>query len=433
MPTLKSIDLRPALISKLKGANVKQVSSIINKTTGFFTNKIGVSEELMDGLKQRVATRILWENGGAQMEMVNCRALAFRAAEAAKAKTNNNDDDNDDDDIYNNIPINNPSGFITGSASALNLLQSESLMYKNRPILMSGSTLVDYAISSSDSASTGLQFGKVTEIAGPAGSGKTQIALSLVARGAMFKGVEVYYFCAGNGGGVSSLVRRLNKIMQALMVDRSAKNVKVTALKKVKVKQVSTGHDMLMSLCQLDAELQGRKTPTHGSTSILVLDSVGGLLAKSMLTGGFGNKGTALLNDVSYSLRRITRDHGMATLLLNNTLTDGSPSLGRAWEVTADIRAVLRAPRNLAERGEAERQAERQGSLKRSHSVASASSSTSSKSGNRGPEKIDLEFGGHIAKHFGRKIKRKGKFESVFEFCVGEGGVIEERVENGRS
>ncbi|GMH81207.1 hypothetical protein TrST_g11773 [Triparma strigata] len=350
MPTLQSIDLRPALISKLEAANVKHVSSIINRSTGFFTNKIGLSEELVDGLKQRIANRILWENGGSQLEMVNGRALAFRSV-------GDGDNDDNEDDAAKNYKYND--GFVAGACSALNLLQSETLMLRNRQALSSGSEAIDSSISN---PSPGLQFGKVTEITGPSGSGKTQIALSLAARGALSGEVEVYYFCAGNGGGPVSLVRRLNKILQTLHPDKSAKSVREAALGKVRVKQVSTGHDLLISLCQIDADLKARRTPTHGSTAILVLDSAGGLLSKSQ-KGDFGNKGSALLNDVSYSLRRITRDHGMATLLLNNTLTDGTPGLGKAWEVTADIRA-----------------------------------------------------------HFSKKIKRKGGFESAFEFKVDAGG-----------
>ena len=91
------------------------------------------------------------------------------------------------------------------------------------PILSMG---ILFAIDSSISnPSPGLQFGKVTEIAGPSGSGKTQIALSLAARGALSGEVEVYYFCAGNGGGPVSLVRRLNKILQTLHPDKSTKSV----------------------------------------------------------------------------------------------------------------------------------------------------------------------------------------------------------------
>ena len=85
------------------------------------------------------------------LEIVNGRALAFRN----EANKNKADSSNSNNEVVSD-------SFMTGSTTALNLLQSDSLMYNHRPLLFSGSSSLDASLGSLESG--GLQFGKVTEV-----------------------------------------------------------------------------------------------------------------------------------------------------------------------------------------------------------------------------------------------------------------------------
>ena len=211
----------------------------------------------------------------------------------------------------------------------------------------------------------GIRLGYVTEVYGPSSMGKTQLALDVAAR-ASVQGWTVHYLAGG--GGASSLhplARRLKSLVQHRMEEYVASNGgEVTALAirkamdRVGFVAVADGHDALSALAGIDRDIakagsnngndgNNKSSENNVHKNLIVFDSASGCLSSDLFADGDGGVGSALVEDVAFSLKRMARTVGTlssparcAVLAVNGTVSAGvghKAALGIGWSRAADV------------------------------------------------------------------------------------------------
>jgi len=222
-------------------------------------------------------------------------------------------------------------------------------------------------------AGHGVAFGHVTEVYGSLATGKTQLALSLAARMALFNTdrVSVYYLAAGGGNAsVVPLVRRLSRMVTVLHEQLTTNGQKLGSrdmlerLRGVEFTTVSDGYAALAELSRIES-IHRRPThtqPTEISSNdplggcLIVLDSASGCLTPDLLGGGLATPtdngvGAYLVSEVALTLRRMARLQNHAVLVTNGTAGERSgsvngtsaslkPALGYGWNA-ADVQVFF--------------------------------------------------------------------------------------------
>jgi hypothetical protein len=181
----------------------------------------------------------------------------------------------------------------------------------------------------------GIPFGYVTQISGPPSSGKTQLVLSMIARSSSNAAGttttpttstalhRTWYMCSANTSTIQT-AQRLNELCMPSNRDDILQCTTFTS--------VSDDYQVLQRLFELESYLiqnnhSSQKEPSAMSKPVLlVIDSCSGCLRTATndtnSKNNYDNNHSALLRTVGTTIRRMTRQYHLATILINGTVSN---------------------------------------------------------------------------------------------------------------
>ena len=200
------------------------------------------------------------------------------------------------------------------------------------------STQINYNIDNDQDSGGGIPFGYVTQISGPPATGKTQLALQIIASSSsslQYDAITCWYF--SSNPAVNTYVDRLNNLLRSHHPDQ-----RHAVLNQTTFVHVADGFSVLQNLARLEEHQQQTPTPT-----LLVIDSI----STSCLTTWEHNNNEWLLQQIASTLKRLARNYLMAVLVTNGVVQNRDidnnaatasrpnykPALGRVWRAAADI------------------------------------------------------------------------------------------------
>jgi hypothetical protein len=218
----------------------------------------------------------------------------------------------------------------------------------------------------------GLFPGTVLEVSGPPSSGKTQLALTIVANAILSDKPWSVRYLLGGSVALTSLARRLRQICHCRVNKTGVSKITMEhSLDCVSFYPLSDMFQLLATLTSIEEELVTTGSDCTHKNILIVLDSVAGVFLSSapMDSNSDGGSSGALLSTAALTLRRLSRS-GMipvdeitdfniqqvrqcAVLVTNGTVSGrikvstssgyfsySKPALGKLWKI-ADIRLAL--------------------------------------------------------------------------------------------
>lgn len=185
--------------------------------------------------------------------------------------------------------------------------------------------------------SGGVYTAELTEIVGPAASGKTQFCLTLASSVAVLTGQNV--LAIDTNGGFDP--RRLQQIVSYRC---SSETTIAAALQRVHCAKTFDLYDLLDLLESIKASIDAGTEAFYSSLKLIVVDSVTSVLAP--LLGGKQSEGQGMMVHLARSLKSLAADYSIAVVVCNNMVRgergEPKPALGRTWLSVPHTRIQLR-------------------------------------------------------------------------------------------
>ena len=352
MPTFQSIGVHPKLRTRLVTENCDERQLVLTPQALLSRNP--------------TALRLLEEDGSSSrpISLPRVQELRLEVATALIAQSISGK-------RIRRIQKAEGSSRILGTVSALDLLHHElqSPDRQSPPVVSTGCRKLDELIAlpaeycnvstrmdifSASAPSSGVPFGYVTEISGPPGSAKTQIALQLATSSGLH---QTWYLHSGqaNATRLWDVSNHNYNVMQRSIFASVADEYQV--LKRLAELEAFLNEESPQEAQQEDRAETASTTPsTVWKPVLLVLDSCSGCLSPD----------SGLLLTVQSAIKRMTRQYGLATVLVNGTVSNRSAedssnarstkaALGRSWRAVADVHVWLEVPRADVHRANVER------------------------------------------------------------------------------
>jgi RAD51-like protein 3 len=190
----------------------------------------------------------------------------------------------------------------------------------------------------------GLREGQLTEVCGPSGSGRTQLALSAAITTAA-RGEPVVFFDTCN----SFSAARLQQLYPAVAAQQQQQPpaARLTLEQALALVTVVRPHSIFALLTSLDT-LSGhiaRMTDSSHRPRLLVIDSLSALVSP-ILGGQQHTQGTTLMVAAAQVLKQMAVRHHMAVVVTNHMTAAGAagvprPALGEQWRHQPSVRLQL--------------------------------------------------------------------------------------------
>ncbi|XP_053310792.1 DNA repair protein RAD51 homolog 4 [Spea bombifrons] len=198
-------------------------------------------------------------------------------------------------------------------------------------ILPTGNAKLDFILDS------GLYTGEVTEIAGSAGSGKTQICQSIAVNVAYTLKQKVLY--VDTTGGLTAT--RLLELVQSRTQEEAEQ---IACLQRIEVVSVFDVYKLLDVLQDLRQNISQQLLRSGDPLRIVIIDSVCAVIYP--LLGGKQTEGMAMMMHLARDLQTLAHDFSLAVLITNHITKDGAtgirPALGRSWSFVPSTRILLK-------------------------------------------------------------------------------------------
>ena len=204
-----------------------------------------------------------------------------------------------------------------------------------------------------DSLLSGFYTQGITEIAGEAGSGKTQIALILSLQCSLpieLGGLSgnTAYLCCGEG---DFPIKRLSQLANIYNTKYNKDNAKINFLENIHIENNYHVEQLLDTLQHKIPELCQK----HG-VRLLVIDSIGGILRSEYNTNDTKEmkERTYILFKIAAQLKRLADSYSMCVIVINQVtatgfdekvkscVNDTTPTLGLAWAHCVNTRILLK-------------------------------------------------------------------------------------------
>ncbi|XP_018416950.1 PREDICTED: DNA repair protein RAD51 homolog 4 [Nanorana parkeri] len=197
-------------------------------------------------------------------------------------------------------------------------------------ILPTGNSKLDLLLDS------GLYTGEVTEIAGTAGCGKTQVCQSIAVNVASSMKQGVCYI--DTTGGVTG-----SRLLQLIQSKTEQEDEQISCLQRIEVFHVFCVYKLLDVLQDLRHSLSQQVVRSGEAMRLLVIDSVCAVIYP--LLGGKQTEGMAAMNNLARELQTLARDYSLSVLVTNHITKDSTgrirPALGRSWSFVPSTRILL--------------------------------------------------------------------------------------------
>ncbi|KAM5181625.1 DNA repair protein RAD51 homolog 4 [Mantella aurantiaca] len=186
---------------------------------------------------------------------------------------------------------------------------------------------------------TGLYTGEVTEIAGAAGCGKTQVCQSIAVNVAHSIKQRVCYI--DTTGGLTG-----SHLLQLIQSRTEQEDEQIASLQRIDVFHVFDVYKVLDVLQDLRHSLSQQVVRSGEALRLLVIDSVCAVIYP--LLGGNQIEGMAAMKHLAQELQTLARDYSLAVLVTNHITKDSiygiRPALGRSWSFVPSTRILLYRP-----------------------------------------------------------------------------------------
>nr|XP_033778491.1 DNA repair protein RAD51 homolog 4 [Geotrypetes seraphini]XP_033778492.1 DNA repair protein RAD51 homolog 4 [Geotrypetes seraphini] len=197
-------------------------------------------------------------------------------------------------------------------------------------ILSTGNRNLDTLLDS------GLYTGEVTEFAGAAGSGKTQVCLSIAVNVSHSLKQHVLYIDS-TGGLMAS------RLFQLVQVKTQEEEEQVEVMQRIEVVQAFDIYKMLDALQDLRCSVSQQVVSPASAVRVLIVDSVCAVIYP--LLGGKHMEGMSLMMQLGRELKIMARELNLAVVLTNHmtrNINSGlRPALGRSWSFMPSTRILL--------------------------------------------------------------------------------------------
>ncbi|XP_063810065.1 DNA repair protein RAD51 homolog 4 [Pseudophryne corroboree] len=197
-------------------------------------------------------------------------------------------------------------------------------------ILPTGNKKLDFLLDS------GLYTGEVTEIAGAAGSGKTQVCQSIAVNVATSLKQRVCY--VDTTGGLTG-----TRLLQLIQSRTEQEDEQVSSLQRIEVVHVFDAYKVLDVLQDLRNSFSQQQTRSGEALRLVVIDSVCAVIYP--LLGGKQTEGMAIMMHLARELQSFAHDFSVAILVTNHITKNGAsgfrPALGRSWSFVPSTRILL--------------------------------------------------------------------------------------------
>ncbi|XP_075051257.1 DNA repair protein RAD51 homolog 4 [Mixophyes fleayi] len=183
---------------------------------------------------------------------------------------------------------------------------------------------------------SGLYTGEVTEIAGAAGSGKTQICQSIAVNVATSLKQRVCY--VDTTGGLTG-----TRLLQLIQSRTEQEDEQVSSLQRIEVFHVFDAYKLLDVLQDLRHSFSQQQARCGDTLRIVMVDSVCAVIYP--LLGGKQTEGMAIMMYLARELQSLAHDLSLAVLVTNHITKNGAtgyrPALGRSWSFVPSTRILL--------------------------------------------------------------------------------------------
>lgn len=193
----------------------------------------------------------------------------------------------------------------------------------------------------------GIFTGEMTELFGPAGSGKTQVCLSTAINAVVASDITVMYIdttSAFQPARVGELFSHVKHRWDALYGDDTDAFEAMGRLHCVKAHDALS---LLASVRDIEARFLAEGDPVLVHCRLIIVDSMTAVIS-AVLGDSKHVEGHALMAEIADTLRRIARTRGVAVLITNNAVIDRErggnaikPALGRSWTFVPDVQVAL--------------------------------------------------------------------------------------------
>ncbi|MEE6469713.1 hypothetical protein FKM82_008737 [Ascaphus truei] len=184
---------------------------------------------------------------------------------------------------------------------------------------------------------SGLYTGELTEIAGAAGSGKTQVCQSIAVNVAYSLKQGVLY--VDTTGGLTA-----SRLLQLVQSRTEQEDEQIASLQRIEVVHVFDVYKMFDVLQDLRCRISQQVMSFGGPLRLVIIDSVCAVIYP--LLGGNQAEGMAIMMQLARELKTVARELSLAVLVTNHVTKDGAtgirPALGRSWSFVPSTRILLK-------------------------------------------------------------------------------------------
>ncbi|KAE8624880.1 hypothetical protein XENTR_v10006077 [Xenopus tropicalis] len=197
-------------------------------------------------------------------------------------------------------------------------------------ILPTGNRKLDILLDS------GLYTGEVTEIAGAAGSGKTQTCQSIAVNVAYNLKQTVLY--VDTTGGLTA-----SRLLQLVQSRTKSEDEQVASLQRIEVIRVFDIYKLFDAFQDLRHQISQQLLRSGEPLRLVIVDSVCAVIYPML--GGKHTEGMAIMMQLARELQTLAHDYHLAILISNSITKDGAtgnrPALGRSWSFVPSTRILL--------------------------------------------------------------------------------------------
>ncbi|XP_029468871.1 DNA repair protein RAD51 homolog 4 isoform X2 [Rhinatrema bivittatum] len=197
-------------------------------------------------------------------------------------------------------------------------------------ILSTGNRSLDTLLDS------GLYTGEVTEFAGAAGSGKTQVCLSIAVNVSHSLKQNVLYIDS-TGGFMAS------RLFQLVQSKTQEEEEQVEVMQRIEVVRVFDVYKMLDVFQDLRCSFSQQVVSSAGTVKVLIVDSACAVIYP--LLGGKQADGMSLMMQLARELKTMARELNLVVVVTNHVTRNGNsslrPALGRSWSFVPSTRILL--------------------------------------------------------------------------------------------
>ncbi|XP_031553632.1 DNA repair protein RAD51 homolog 4-like isoform X2 [Actinia tenebrosa] len=186
----------------------------------------------------------------------------------------------------------------------------------------------------------GLYSGEVTEIAGSAGSGKTQVCMSIATSVAMNIEKNVVYIDT-QAAFSSDRIKEMLYSRDSSLTGQDTTNI----LSRIKCIQAFDIFDVINCLNDIKDSLNMEDQGFYSNLRLVIVDSVAFVIAP--ILGGQQTQGHSFMVHLSRDLKSLALEHGLSVMVTNNVVTDAlttrkvKPALGQTWSHIPNTRIFL--------------------------------------------------------------------------------------------